>query len=320
MRILGLILAALVVAVAALWLTAPRLHWPAAAEVAAVTPGADLDAWLAGREAGFPDLTPGTQKLILWAGDTGAQTDLALVYLPGFSATRQEIAPVPQRLAEALGANLFETRFTGHGLPNAAMGSATAADWAADLAEAMAVGERLGRRVVLVGTSTGASIAVLAALDPAYRDRIAGIVLVSPNFGVADPKAVVLDMPWAQVWGPWLFGATRRWEPVNAAQARYWTTQYPTRALFPMRAVQQAALHAPVESARVPALVFYALGDQVVDPSATEAVMARWGAPAALHVVTDADDPSQHVIAGDILSPRATAGIVATTADWLRGL
>ena len=320
MRKLGRGVLAVLVLGLGLWATAPRLYWPAAAEVGTVEPGADLDAWLAGREAAFPDLTPGTQKLVFWAGEAGEQTDLALVYLPGFSATRQEIAPVPQRVAEALGANLFETRFAGHGLPGAALGEATAADWAADLAEAMAVGERLGRRVVLMGTSTGASIAVLAALDPAYRERIAGLVLVSPNFGVADPKAVVLDMPWAQVWGPWLFGASRSWEPVNEAQGRYWTTQYPTLALFAMRAVQQAARHAPVGAARVPALVFYARADQVVDPAATEAVMADWGAPVVMHLVSDAGDPSQHVIAGDILSPRASAGIIATTVDWARGL
>lgn len=320
MRIISVILVVLLLAALTLWATAPRLHWPAAAEVAAVTPGEDLDAWLAGREAAYPDLTPGTQKLIYWAGDTGAQTDLALVYLPGFSATRQEIAPVPQRLAEALGANLFETRFTGHGLPGAAMGTATAADWAVDLAEAMAVGERLGRRVVLIGTSTGASIAVLAALDPAYREQIAGVVLVSPNFGVTDPNARVLDMPWAQVWGPWIFGAERGWEPANEAQGRYWTWRYPTVALFPMRAVQQAARHAPVAEAQVPALVFYARGDQVVDPAATEAVMEGWGAPVEMQVVTDADDPSQHVIAGDILSPHASAGIIAASLAWARGL
>ena len=320
MRILRLIVVAVLVAGFGLWATAPRLHWPPADAVPLIEPGADLDAWLAGREAEFEDLTPGTQKLVFWADEPGAQTELALVYLPGFSATRQEIAPVPLRLAEALGANLFETRLAGHGLPGAALGAATAADWAVDLAEAMAVGARLGRRVVLVGTSTGASIAVLAALDPAYRDRIAGIVLVSPNFGVADPKAMVLDLPWAQVWGPWLFGAERHWEPVNAAQGRYWTTRYPTRALFAMRAVQQAARHAPVAEALVPALVFYARGDQVVDPAATEAVMADWGAPVQMQVVSDAGDPSQHVIAGDILSPQASAGIIAATLDWARRL
>ncbi|MCB1387896.1 MAG: alpha/beta hydrolase [Rhodobacteraceae bacterium] len=320
MRVLGLFLIVLVLAGGALWASAPGLHWPAAAEIAPAAPGDDLDAWLAAREGVFDDLTPGTQKLITWAGERGAETAIALVYLPGFSATRQEIAPVPQRVAEALGANLFETRFAGHGRPGAAMGSATAEDWATDLSEAMAIGERLGRRVVLMGTSTGGSIAVMAALDPAYRDRIAGIVLISPNFGVADPLARVLDLPWAHVWGPWIFGAERQWQPVNEAQGRYWTTRYPTVALFPMRTVQQAARHADVASARVPALVFYAAGDQVVDPAATEAVMGHWGAAVEMHVVTDADDPSQHVIAGDILSPHATAGIVATTEAWARAL
>lgn len=304
----------------ALWYFAPRTDWPPAAQVAPVVPGADLDVWLETREGVFDDLTPGTQKLIHWAGERGTATDLALVYLPGFSATRQEIAPVPLRLAEALEANLFETRLAGHGRPGAALGEVSVDDWATDLAEAMAIGERLGQRVVLIGTSTGGALAVLAALDPDYRERIAGIILVSPNFSPADRMAFVLDLPWASTWGPWIFGTERSWEPANAAHGRYWTTSYPSAALFPMRVVQEAARHAPVEQARVPALVFYAEGDRVVDSRVTEEVMARWGAPVTMQRVEDANDPQQHVIAGDILSPDATAGVVAASIVWARGL
>lgn len=312
------ILADLVLVAAVVWFIAPRQHWTEAALIAPVEPGADLDGWLAAREAAVPGITPGAEKTILWAGEPGQRTPLALVYLHGFSATRQEVSPLAEDLAGALGANLFATRLTGHGLPGAALGVARVSDWDQDIREAMAIGQRLGERVVLIGTSTGGSMAVLAALDPTYRDSLAGIVLISPNFALNSGQAWVLDMPFASSWVPAVMGQTRSWEPQNEAHGRYWTTSYPTTALFAMRVVQRAAQDADRAAARVPTLVFYAQGDTVVRADATEAMIARWGAPVEAHVVTDADDPGQHVIAGDILSPTSTPAILRITTDWLR--
>lgn len=311
------LLADLVLVAAVLWFIAPRESWPAAADIAPVEPGPDLEAWLAAREAAVPGITPDTEKTILWAGTPGQRTPLALVYLHGFSATRQEVSPLPEDLSRALGANLFATRLTGHGLPGEALGAATVTDWAQDIAEAMAVGRRLGERVVLIGTSTGGSMAVLAALDPAYAGALAGIVLISPNFAINSGQAWVLDTPFAASWVPAVMGQTRSWEPQNEAHGRFWTTSYPTAALFPMRVVQRAAQDANHAAATVPALVFYATGDTVVRSDATEAVIARWGAPIEAHVITDADDPGQHVIAGSILSPTSTPGILRVATDWL---
>ena len=46
----------------------------------------DLEGYLARSEARFPDLVPGAEKTIVWAGTAGARTPLALVYLHGYSA------------------------------------------------------------------------------------------------------------------------------------------------------------------------------------------------------------------------------------------
>ena len=82
----------------------------------------DLVAWLSEREAKVPALREGAAKRIVWAETPGDQTDWAVIYLHGFSASAEEIRPVPDRVAAALGANLYFTRMTGHGrlrcLPN----------------------------------------------------------------------------------------------------------------------------------------------------------------------------------------------------------
>jgi hypothetical protein len=54
---------------------------------------ADLDSYLAQTEGLYPDIKVGAEKTILWADPQHQQTDLAIVYLHGFSASRQETAP-----------------------------------------------------------------------------------------------------------------------------------------------------------------------------------------------------------------------------------
>ena len=102
-------------------------------------------------------------KEVIWAREDRARTPLSLVYVHGFSASKAELRPVPDRAAERLGANLFFTRLTGHGRDGAAMGTARAEDWMRDMAEAVAVGKALGERVVLMGTSMGGALTALAA-------------------------------------------------------------------------------------------------------------------------------------------------------------
>ena len=67
-------------------------------------------------------------------------------------------------------------------------------------------------------------------------------------------------------------------------------------------------------------MLIYAPEDAVVDQAATAEKAAKWAAPHAIIEVTDSADPSQHVIAGDILSPNTTGRLAAETAAWIRGL
>jgi hypothetical protein len=70
----------------------------------------------------------------------------------------------------------------------------------------------------------------------------------------------------------------------------------------------------------MPLLVLLAEGDQVVSPAATRAAVATWGGPARIEVIAGADDPSQHVIAGRILSPSTTARVAEIIAGWIAEL
>ena len=85
----------------------------------------DLDHYLIQTEARFSDIVPGAEKTIIWAHAAKTKTPWSIVYLHGYSATRQETAPLSDQIAAQLGANLFCTRLTGHGRSEAAMAEPT---------------------------------------------------------------------------------------------------------------------------------------------------------------------------------------------------
>ena len=319
---LGRLIVLVVVIVAAAWAFVPQDPVDRIISFDAAAIGPDIDVWLADREKAYPDIVPGTEKRVIWAGAPGAKTPLAVIYIHGFSATSEEIRPIPDMVARTLGANLFYTRLAGHGRGGDPMATASAGDWLEDTAEAIAIGRRLGDRVLIIATSTGGTLAAFAAVDPAMSADIAGIVMVSPNFGVKAAAAKILDLPAARYWGPIVAGATRSFNPVNANHGKYWTSQYPTIALFPMAALVRAAKTLDLSAAKAPLMLIYCPQDQVVDAEKTLATLKTWGGAVRLEPreMAKGDDPYFHVIAGDILSPGQTAGTVALILDWAKGL
>ena len=164
-RALGRGLLALAVAGAALWTFGPYEDVDLSASFDARKFGEGVQVYFESVEGRFDDITPGAEKRVVWAGQAEVRTAVSVLYIHGFSATSEEIRPVPDHVAEALGANLVFTRLTGHGRPGAAMLEATPKAWMQDTAEALAAAAQVGERVVVIANSTGATLATVAALD-----------------------------------------------------------------------------------------------------------------------------------------------------------
>ncbi|MDZ4701039.1 MAG: alpha/beta fold hydrolase [Rhodothermales bacterium] len=281
---------------------------------------ADLDTYLADAESRFPDLIPGAEKTIVWATPEKTRTPVSIVYLHGFSATRQETRPLSDSIAAALGANLFYTRLAGHGRSDDAMGEASINDWLNDAMEAYAIGRRLGERVVVIGTSTGGTLATwLAARSDV--DELLALVLISPNFGPKDPTSRLLLWPWGTQLARLVVGPYYTWEPANFGHARFWKTRHPSRALVPMMGLVDLVNGLDFAGIASPLLVVYSPNDQVVNPALIAEAYPRFGSPIKEAVVLDeVGDPSNHVLAGDILSPDETMPMVRRVVAFLRPL
>lgn len=321
-RFLGRLLLVLLAAGGVLWLVGPYEPVELEAEFEPRRFGEGVQVYFESTEARYDDITPGVEKRVVWRpGFKERRTPVSVLYVHGFSATAQEIRPVPDRLAEALGANLVFTRLTGHGRGGAAMAEASVNDWMQDMAEGLAAARATGERVVVLATSTGATLAALAALDAEMSRDVAAMIFVSPNFGINNGAAGLLTWPAARHWLPLVVGDTRSFEPQSADHARYWTTSYPTVALLPMAALVKAAAQTDYASVDIPALFWLSDADRVVRPDIARAVAARWGGGARVQAVTmgPGDDPYAHVIAGDILSPGQTEAAVRGMLEWLSG-
>lgn len=280
----------------------------------------DIDRYLAQSEAKFHDIVPGAEKVVVWANAKKTKTPLSIVYLHGFSATRQETAPLCDELAARLGANLYYTRLTGHGRTGASLAEGTINDWLYDTVEALEIGKRLGDRLIVIGTSTGGTLATWLAEQPDTYEALA-YVMISPNFGLRDPKSEILTWPWARQFVSLLAGPEYSWTPVNAQQGRYWTHRYPSTALVTMMGLVKYVRESDLASIKKPVLVFYSPNDRVVNAEEVKRRYAQFGSGLKeLIPIAQSKYPENHVLAGDILAPGNTRNVEKIIVDFVAKL
>lgn len=282
-------------------------------------PLGSLDAWLAQREAASPfPLIRGTEKRIRWQ-QPGLRSDLVIVYLHGFSATRQETAPTMEIVADALGANLYETRLYGHGRADGALEAVHAERWLEDGIEALQIGSLIGEKIILVGTSTGATLATALADHP-LMNSVSDLVFISPNFAVRDSRSEILTLPAGPIFADFLIGKTRSFPTNSEEHSMYWSSTYPTRALVEiMRLVKHARTKLPLEL-DVRLLMILSPNDKVVS---TDAAIAAYESSVVsskqLIEIDSSEDPMNHVLTGRILSPSNTERVAEMIVAFLNG-
>ena len=280
----------------------------------------DLDTYLAEAEAGYTDIVPNTNKVIFWADSSKQKTPLSVVYLHGFTATRQETAPLSDSLAERWGANLYYTRLSGHGRTSDAMGEATADDWLEDAAEAMAIGKQLGERVVVMGTSTGGTLATWLAMQPDAVDFLEAVVLISPNYWPRAEMVGLLLWPYGEMLGKAVEGEYVEWEPKNEAHGTYWTNRYPVGAAVEMMRLVKYVNKLDLTTMNTPTLVIYSPDDQVVDPEFITSTYEEIGSSnKKIIALEDIESENNHVLAGDILSPSDTRRVTDHIDAFIMG-
>lgn len=269
-------------------------------------------------------IKPDNEARIIWANDSLRQpTEYAFVYLHGFSASQYEGAPAHTNLARKFGANLFLARLAEHGIDTTApLAALTAEKYWASAKEALAIGKKLGKKVVLIGTSTGASNAL--QLAAAFPDAVHALVLLSPNIAINDPNAWILNDPWGLQIAKLVTGGPDRISPdKQPTYKQYWNNSYRLDAVVALEEYLETAM-TPETFAKVkqPVLMLYyykdeANQDNVVKVSAMLAMFEQLGTPENMKKAVAMPKTGNHVLASPFKSNDA-AGVEEQIESFLR--
>jgi pimeloyl-ACP methyl ester carboxylesterase len=209
-------------------------------------------------------LKPDNQARIIWANDSAkAKTPYSMVYLHGFSASQGEGDPVHRDIARHFGCNLYLSRLAEHGIDTAdQLVNLKSDNYWESAKEALAIGQQIGHKVILVGTSTGGTLALkLAAEYP----EIAALVLLSPNIAINDPNAWLLNNPWGlqvarMVKGSKYNDATDK----RPEYQQYWNYHYRLEAAVNLEELLESSMtKATFEAVKQPTLLLYYYKDKV---------------------------------------------------------
>ena len=280
----------------------------------------DVESWLETSEASAQNLRPELHKEIIWADSTHRRTKYSVVYLHGFSSSRHETNPFADSIAAALHANLFYTRLSGHGQDGEAMGKATAHEWIQDTVESIRICEAIGSKVILVGTSTGVTLAAWASLEPKLQSNLVAQVWVSPNFGPKDERSKMLLWPWGRQLMQVVQGDTYSYTTQNELHAAANTQEFGSDVLLEMMGLVDTVQKLDFSGLKTPVFMVYSPTDQVINHDITLRLLDEMD-PALVDtmVVLRALDVNNHVIVGEALGPENTMPVAHRAIDFLQG-
>ncbi len=301
---LGIILLVLIV----VYFLGPRPSTPKYATNLPVVPAdaVALEQYIKTSEATHK-LKPDNEARILWLNDSSKQqTEYAVVYLHGFSASQEEGDPVHYEFAQKFGCNLYLSRLDAHGVDTTEpLGNFTAEGAWNSAKEAYAIGKQLGKKVILMSTSTGGTLALKMAAE---YPEIAGLILLSPNIAINDPNAWLLNNHWGLQIAHMVTGKHRKVDDTTALYAQYWNNQYVTASLVQLEELLESTMkESTFKKVTQPTLLLYYFKDEehqdkVVKVSAMKRMFTQLGTPERLKRQVAIPNAGEHVLGSYVKS------------------
>jgi len=265
-----------------------------------------LEKYIADKEATHK-LKPDNEARITWFNDsTKEKTEYAVVYLHGFSASQEEGDPVHKDFAKKFGCNLYLSRLSDHGVDTTEpLANFSAESFWNSALEAYAIGKQLGKKVILMSTSTGGTVALKLCAE--YPEIVANILL-SPNIAINDSKAWMLNNHWGLQIAQLVTGKHRVVDDTTALYAKYWNTRYATSSLVQLEELLESTMKESVfEKLKQPTLLLYYYKDEeqqddVVKVSAMKRMFAQLATPDNLKRQVALPNTENHVLGSPIKS------------------
>lgn len=270
---------------------------------------AQLEEQINSSEKSVKGLKPDNEARIVWADTSKKEkTKFAILYLHGFSASQAEGDPVHRNLAKKYNANLYLARLQEHGIDrgDSTMINLTADEYAASAERALAISEKLGEEVIVIGTSAGGALTLFLA---SKHPEIKAIVLYSPGVKLYDKTAVILDKHWGlPVLKKVQKGPLMKFDASSTEHANYWAMKYRVEALVSLQNLLSHTMK-PAVFSKIKCPVFLAYyykneeeQDKTVSVPAMLEMFDELGTPAELKRKMAFPETGAHVIASYIRS------------------
>jgi pimeloyl-ACP methyl ester carboxylesterase len=265
-------------------------------------------------------IKPDNEARIIWHDSTHRKTEYAVIYLHGFSASQKEGDPVHLRFAANFGCNLFLPRLADHGIDTTERLLLFTADRFWESAkEALAVGNSLGEKVIIISTSTGGTLALMLAAR--YPDRVHALVNLSPNIAINDPAAFILNDPWGLQIARLVMGGKYRTMDLTSEELQYWSGKYRLESLVELQELLESGLSDKTfKAVSQPSLtLYYYKNETEQDPQVKVSAMLdmhkKLGTPESKKIISAMPNAGAHVM-GSSLTSKDVEGVYSAMEQF----
>ncbi|MEX2512836.1 MAG: alpha/beta fold hydrolase [Cyclobacteriaceae bacterium] len=267
---------------------------------------AELDKHIRVQERKEP-VRKNNQARIIWHHGGPEVTEYSIVYLHGFAGSYRDGFPVNVQIADSLNANIFLSRLAGHGLepPAFLMDFTPTTAWESAL-EALKIGKIIGKKVIIMSTSTGGTLAL--KLAQTFPESVFALINLSPNIKDNLKAAFLLNSPWGHEITQLFFGDYREIEHESEIAAQYWDTVYTSRALVDLQVLVSTTMKEETfKQVQCPVLTLYYYEnfmekDQHVEVNMYPEIHRLFSTPDSLNRLVQLKTPKTHFIGSDIKS------------------
>lgn len=267
----------------------------------------ELEKMIQDSESSLP-LREDNQARIIWCDSVPRVTPISIVYLHGFAGSYRDGYPLNVNVAKAIGANIYLSRWAGHGMkPRQALENFTPEAAWKSAKEALVIGSKIGEKVVLLSTSTGGTLSLFLAAH--FPDQVHGMVNIGPNVEDDQFGSFLLDSPWGYELAHLVsLGEHRKIQHDSNLAYQYWDSIYPAEALINLELLVHSTMtDSTFTKVRCPVLTMYyhknfLKEDEHVEVSLYEDVYEKFSTPDSLLKLKPLDKPKTHFVGSDIKS------------------
>ncbi|AAX17145.1 carboxylesterase [Borrelia hermsii DAH] len=285
----------------------------------------EIDQYLLIEESKF-NLEANTKKEIIW-NEAQKRTEYAVVYIHGFGASKNEIYPIPNNIAKALNANIFFTRLKGHGINNKdAFKGVNTQDWLRDIDEAIQIGQSIGEKLIIIGTSNGGACTIWALKN--YPNKIYSAVLISPNIYPKDKRTSLIYYPWGRQIAYLITGGYNSLEIRQNKRTEYEevTTFYsPIRqvdSIISMMGLVKLINDNGFDNIKIPLTIAYSPNDPTVDSNEINKFISEYGGHKKTIPIMLIESLHSHVSVGNhsYRSAQNTSYLTKYAVDFIKNI